>query len=375
MADTTPSPNMNMPVPNVGEAPGPDWAQDLNDCLAVVDQHDHSPGYGTAVTPAGININADLTFAGFNATHFRSLRFTAQAAPIALAADLGCLYESGVDLYYNDGSGNQIRLTQSGGVAGTAGSIGSLTSPASATYVAGSTKFVWQADSSKSAAMDAGALIVRETNVASAKGVTIQSPSALGADYSLTLPTALPASTKYLSCTSGGVLSTASADEIAAAMTATGANAIRASTTKATGTSVGLGGFAISASCGSFSTANSSATDVTNLSVEIVTGGKPVFVGLISSNNFGAELGVRASAGATSAANFWIDRGGSTVARFGLSVSATGATGTITSVPASSLIHYDIVAAGTYTYKAQASLTTGTSALVTDAKLVAYEIT
>jgi hypothetical protein len=34
----------------------------------------------------------------------------------ATVTELGCLYESGVDLYYNDGSGNVVRLTSGGSV-------------------------------------------------------------------------------------------------------------------------------------------------------------------------------------------------------------------------------------------------------------------
>ena len=69
---------MSMPIPVVGVDPGPDYAENLNAALLILDTHDHSPGKGVAITPAGINITSDLPFGGFNATALRSLgnRFT-----------------------------------------------------------------------------------------------------------------------------------------------------------------------------------------------------------------------------------------------------------------------------------------------------------
>src|SRR4051812_17947618 len=120
MSSTT-SPNMNLLIPTVGSEPGPEYAQDVNDSLTLIDQHDHTPGHGVQINPDGMDISSDLTFNNHNLTNARSIRFSPQGSPLALAADLGCIYESGVDLYYNDGNGNQVRLTQSGSVAGTSG--------------------------------------------------------------------------------------------------------------------------------------------------------------------------------------------------------------------------------------------------------------
>lgn len=202
MSSTVSSTNMGMPVPVVGVESGPAWSIDINACLAILDQHDHTTGNGVAISPSGLNINSDLTMASNNLTALRSVRFTAQGSPLGLAADLGCIYESGVDLYYNDGNGNQVRITQSGGVAGTAGSIGSLTSPASATYVAGSTKFVWQSAANTPANMDNGSVIIRNI-VANSKGLTLDPPAAMGSDYTITLP-ALPASQKIMTLDASG---------------------------------------------------------------------------------------------------------------------------------------------------------------------------
>lgn len=379
MATTNPSANMNLPIPGVGEDAGPQWATDLNTCLTLLDQHSHVPGYGVAITPAAMDINADLTMANNNLINARSVRLQTQVAVLNGASDLGCIYRTGVDLYYNDGSGNQVRLTQSGSVAGTSGSIGSLTAPATATYVAGSGTFVWQSDASKAAAMDGGAVSIRETNVASANAVTLQSPTALAASYALTFPTALPASTQYMACSSIGVLSLSSADSIATAMTSIGANSIAATRTRATGTSVAAGGVAISSSSSAFATTSTSFVDVTNLSVTIVTSGRPVRVQLMSDGNAAnySYLSVESTNVAQPGplANFAVFRGATEISRELLGTSNTSSDLPKSYIPSSSLSVIDAVAAGTYVYKVQAKvLSTNTTARVILAKLVVYEL-
>jgi hypothetical protein len=319
------------------------------------------------IGPAGMNINADLAFNGYNATTFRSVRFTAQGSPLGLSTDKGCIYESGVDLYYNDGSGNQIRLTQSGGVAGSSGSIGSLASPASATYSAGSKTFIWQSGSTKAAAMDNGAITIRETDVASAKGITLSSPTSLAADYSLVLPTALPASNSYLGISTSGNLSTATANQIVAA------------TTRSTGTTVGAGGVAISNSSGSYSTSSSSFTAVTNLSVTITTSGRPVYVGLIpdgTSNTTNSCYIYAINSGSNSLQAFLeILRGASVVSQheIGLVVGA----GDIPQIfyPPGNIWAIDVIGAGTYTYSVSVSCQSSASNMrCYNSKLIAYEL-
>lgn len=211
MAGETISTNMGMPIPGVGNTTGPTWASDLNTSLNIIDGHNHSIGSGVQITPDGLNINSDLSFGSNNALSLLKAGFTSQ-----LSALTGTNFLSFVagNLYVNDGSGNQIPITAGGGVAGSPGSIGSLTSPASATYSAGSKLFLWQSGSSKAAAMDNGAITIRETDVASAKGITIASPVSLAADYNLTLPTALPASTRYLSGDNSGNLGFVTAQSI-----------------------------------------------------------------------------------------------------------------------------------------------------------------
>lgn len=384
------STNMSMPIPTVGETAGPTWASNINSCLTIVDSHNHAPGSGVQINPDGININDDLTFANNNGTNFRSVRFYTQAAVLSAPTDLGCAYVTGVDLYFNDGSGNQVRITQSGGVAGSPGSIGSLTAPASANYVAGSKKFTWQSGASKAAAMDSGALLVRETDVASANAVTIQSPTSLAGNYSLTLPTALPGSTQYVSLSAAGALATATADTIAAGITATGANAIgstmtstganavAASRTRATGTSVAAGGVAISTTSGLFTSSSSSYTDITNLTVTITTSGRPVFIILMPDGNLtdghDADIFVRDTGASSAEARFKILRDGVGKSIHDLQIAGGGDSSCFIGVAPGFISFIDTPGAGTYVYKLQGKLSTGTSFGVVYTMLAAYEL-
>lgn len=193
---------MSLPVPIVGQEPGPTYAFDVNNCFTIVDQHNHVAGSGQQIPPAGLNINSDLSFLNNNAIMLRSARFQPQGAPLALVSDLGCIYESGVDLYYNDGNGVQIRLTQGGSIAGAAGSITGLVSPASATYVSGTQTFVWQSDANTPANMDFASAIFRNL-VANSFGLTLQPPAAMGSNFTITLPT-LPAGQRFLTLDNSG---------------------------------------------------------------------------------------------------------------------------------------------------------------------------
>lgn len=259
------TPNMNLSVPVVGQEPGPDWATDLNNCMSTIDTHDHSPGKGILITPSGLNISADLPFNNNNLISVRTVRFTPN--PSIGVTDLNASYVNGVDLYFVDGNGNQVRITQSGAVAGTPGSIANLVTPASASYVGASGTFVWQQAANTSADMDFGSAILRN-DTANSKGLTLQPPSAMAADYSITLP-ALPGSTSLMTMTASGVLGT---------------------TTQITNTQLPALNSAVSSSCGTFTISSNTPLMVTNLTVTITTAGRPVWVGLIDDASGGASV-------------------------------------------------------------------------------------
>jgi len=195
------TPNMGLVLPTVGVTAGPTYATENNDAFTTIDSHDHTSGKGVPVPSAGLNINADLSFNDYNATALRSVRFTSQDSTIGGATDLGCLYESGVDLYYNDGNGNQIQVTAGGKVNATSSGITSGTATAS---FSGSVLVV-NSNTNTPANIKAGSLLIGN-NVTSSNYATLSAPNPLAANYQLFLPT-IPASTSFVTLDSSGNLS------------------------------------------------------------------------------------------------------------------------------------------------------------------------
>lgn len=226
MANSTLSPNMGLVVPTVGQDPGPDWATNLNSSLGILDVHDHSSGKGVQITPAGLNINSDLSIHSNNLTAIKTVNFIAQSGSLAgISPNLGCIYVAGKELYYNDEVGNIVPITNNGSVNAGAGSITGLPSgTASASYSSGSQTFIWQSATSTPANMDFGSAIFRNISSGS-HGVTVNAPSALGADYSLTWPS-LPAQTNVSTLDASGNMGSVTYDQVGVNMTSTGANAI-----------------------------------------------------------------------------------------------------------------------------------------------------
>jgi len=394
MADVIISPNMQLPIPIVGLEFGPQYATDINNCLTLTDQHDHTPGYGVQITTAALNIDADLNLNYFNLALVRTVQFDPEPNILpGVYPDIGCLYVVQDDLYYNDYAGNPIRLTQGGSIVGTAGSITGLVVPASASY--GSNTFVWQSDSLTPANMDAASYIFRNL-AASSFGLTLNPPAAMSFDYSLTLP-AIPVSTRVLSVNTGGAIVAGVANaivtaDIADAQITTIKIADDAVTTakipgsaiitnriadnavtqakkaiRLTNNSITPGAFQASTSSGSFYTNSAIPVTVTNQSVVITTLGNPVSLQVNSASLAPASLGGSFRTGSATGACIYILRDGVIKA----SHYYTG------SVPCSSIKFIDYaLAAGTYNYTLQVSGFgfLGADTTVSDVSLTAYEL-
>ena len=198
----TTSANMGLQIPTIGVDSGLAWEQAINSNTGIIDQHNHTPGFGNPITPSGININADLLFNGYNATLLRSDRFQVQSTLLSQASDIGCIYVSGVDLYYNDISGNKIKLTSGGAVNATSTGISSGT--ASASFV--SSTLVVNAAATTPANIQSASILLGNTGVAGSKYLSLSPPSALAANYALVLPT-VPSVTSIMALDTSGNMS------------------------------------------------------------------------------------------------------------------------------------------------------------------------
>jgi len=373
---STLTPNMSLVVPTVGVELGPDWATDLNADLGILDQHNHSNGQGVQITPSGLNINADLNFNQNNLTAVKTVNFHNLSGNLAgTSPNLGCIYVAGGELVYNDEAGNVVPITHSGSVNAGAGSITGLPSgTASASFSAGT--FVWQSATNTPANMDNGSVILRNI-VANSKGLTLNPPNSMAADYSLTLPS-VPAQTNVMTLDNSGNMSSITYDQVGVNMTSTGANAIANTRTRSTGTTVGAGGVAISSSSSTFSTSSGSAVDVTNLTVTITTTGRPVYIGLQPDGTASVSNILITSTSDTVSAVAVLVRGATTIHKSHItSILGGGVIISNNSIPPGSVWTVDAVAAGTYTYKVQTLIddSSGTvSVAFSNIKLVAYEL-
>ncbi len=371
MSNTITSTNMSLPIPIPGVDAGPDYANNLAACLVTLDSHNHTPGSGIQLTPASLNINSAVAFNGYSATSLSAVVFQAQPS---LATELAT-YVIGNDLYYNDGSGNVVRITQSGSVTGATGTITGLPSgTAGAAYSAGT--FTFTSASLTGANLD-GASVVLRNNSASSKGLTLSPPNAMAANYGLTLPS-LPASTLFLTLDNTGALTTSNSiqgTQIAtgslvggqlANATITGTQIAAATVTKANQVAVGQ---QVSSSSGSYSMTSSTFADVTNLTVTITTSGRPVRIYLIPDGTAAAATLFTTS---SSFVNLKVIRGASTLVGWFVAGSNSGNQDYMPGC----MDTIDTQAAGTYTYKVQCAYSAGNVGPVgvTNCKLVAYEL-
>lgn len=209
------SPLMQLPLPAIGPGgePGPAWAQDLNNALGYIDQHNHDqtvgpPGHaGAALNQNAFAFTGNLNLAGYGLTNLGPSKFQPQGATLASSVTQ-TLYTSGNDLYFNDGAGNAVRLTASGAVnTGASGTIGGMDGLAAVTYATGSKTFTFTQSSTDPAALAIGNLYLYQQTAGVTNAVEISSPAGLASAYQLTLPPALPAAAALLQCTTGGVLS------------------------------------------------------------------------------------------------------------------------------------------------------------------------
>jgi hypothetical protein len=146
-------------------------------------------------------------------------------------------------------------------------------------------------------------------------------------------------------------------------ITASGTIAATGGFTGLTRASLGAVGQQVSSACGSFSTTSATPVDVTNLSVTITTTGRPVML-MVESGTTGGSIS--AAAGFATTPSIAFVRGSTTIA-----VSTYPSHDTAFPFPPPFL---DVVAAGTYTYKVQASKSAGSAVYITDLKLVAFEL-
>lgn len=204
--------SLSITLPTVGTTVGPTWATNLNTALTTI-----IGVLETKVTTAGLNINADTSFNSYLATDLKAVDFTNQSAVLAAGTYPCTAFSAGSatgELYWNDNAGNQVQLTNVGAV--NVSVSGAITG---AGYGAGGVALNWDSGTSvyqaflNSGTPTYGSILVNDLilNDGDTNTLTVAAP-AMDANYTLTLPAAVPA-------TSGTVLQMSTAGAVTVANT------------------------------------------------------------------------------------------------------------------------------------------------------------
>ena len=223
------TPNMQLVVPGVGTEPGPLYATDINQSLSTIDSHDHSIGKGSPVPASALNWDANISINNKAISNINYLSLTSLGSTLA-GSVTSALYSYNGDLYYNNGSGNGIKMTA--GTALNVTSTGISSGTANASFI--SNVLTVTAAPTVPANID-GASIVLRNNTANSKGITLSPPVALASDYILVLPS-LPAQTNVMTLDSSGNMGSVTYNTVGTSMTSPGADGI-AAVMSTTGTS------------------------------------------------------------------------------------------------------------------------------------------
>lgn len=379
MANFIPSPNMNLPIPTPNQDPGPDWADNINTSLTLIDQHNHSSGSGVPVNPSGININALLSFNSFPAANLAYASFTPQGTGVTTPVNYSLYVQptSGSakgDLFYQDGSGETIQITLGGVVNATSSGIAS--GSASASFI--SSVLVVTQSTGVGAPIDAASYILRYNGsypTPSGNAIVLAAPASLSGTYQMTLPAVTPsAAGAFLTSNTSGVLgytnvdnSTLTISSNVIAVAAGGINTTQIADGAVTQAKLAAPNYGLSASSGNFMGTASSPTTVGISATISATTGRPIEVSLITDGSASATGYLGISAGAT--LNLYFFRDSTQIAHIEF---INGSSGFITILPPG-LVALDVPSGGLHTFSLQYSISGGT-ATVAFLRLYAHEI-
>jgi hypothetical protein len=202
------TPYMNLVLPVVGPlgTQGPDWANEINASLTLIDEHDHSTSNGKKITPSGLNINQTLSLNNNQLSEIASLALqNLSSAPTASSL----IYELGNELFFNDGTGTPVQITSGGainvsGVGGIGGDY-STTPGVAVNYSDISKGYSFLQAPGVTAFIDSGPISIYR-NLASSPFAKIQQQNTQAGNLTWSLPDNYPASTLPIKSSNLGVL-------------------------------------------------------------------------------------------------------------------------------------------------------------------------
>ena len=202
-------PNMSIVLPTLGADIGT-WDDKINAALTLVDAHDHKSGKGLRINTTAIEIDADLTIAGYALTNVGKAAFTAVTA---LASGSKTFFVSSADneLYWRSNGGTNIQVTSGstlnislvGGIAGDYTSVG-----AEVAYDDSNDRYTFKQEGTKPwARIACGPVRIFEYNTLETVYVELAVDAALASSYTITLPAAVPGAAALVQISAAGVVS------------------------------------------------------------------------------------------------------------------------------------------------------------------------
>jgi hypothetical protein len=204
-------------LPNTGvitPTPGGDngtWDDKNNAAWSNYDGHRHEDGNGLRIRPAGIDINADLTFNSLYAPI--ALHRLTFASIVALTSNNKSLFVNTSDneLYWRSNTGTNVKLTAGNAlnVAAFTGGFGAgyTSASAAADYDDSTEQYTFkQAAAGAWSRLGVGGIRLYEFGTTETLRVGLLAPAGLAGSYDVTLPLAAPASTQLVQMSSAGVL-------------------------------------------------------------------------------------------------------------------------------------------------------------------------
>lgn len=352
------TPNMALTLPVVSQTPGPTWASEINADLSLIDSHNHTSGNGALVPVTGLNINADLSLATNALTNVKRVGLLDQAS----LASLNSVYANNGDLWWYNGSGAAVQITSGGSVfVGGTGNIGGLPNGSAAVNYVNSTLSFDFFDSAGAAA----GLTVGTVNCPSViiNSITVDRSSGTS-PYTLSLPSAVPGSNSFVTCTTAGDLGYI-----------TQTNGIQRSMLVAVGQQIGT-----YTTSGPYSTGQSVLNPIT-----ITTTGRPLVIGIQGPRGQPSCIEINGS----TAGNYYVDVGiyidhslplppGFTVGTYAYTTAGgyVPGVGDSIKVPVSSVHGVFSLPAGTYQLEVVIASPTGpgTPYITVNGQLYAYEL-
>jgi hypothetical protein len=206
-------------LPTVSSTVGPTYATLINAALTEI-----RTTLNSKVTPAGIDMNADLSLLSggtrYGITNAHRVSLYQQPSLLSAATYPAALYVSSTgDLYFNDASSRQVRITSGGALTGTPGSItgtGYGSSGVEVNWDSGAGDYHFYSGSGTYADVNCTAVQLSD---GSSNLLRIAAP-AMAVNYTMTLPAAVPASTSIMQMSSAGVVSASPSGNIATTGTA-----------------------------------------------------------------------------------------------------------------------------------------------------------